>query len=201
MRACEGCRRRKIKCDAATTNTWPCGACIRLKLHCVRPNSQYDAGSTDTTPTSYEPPRTQYDAFPLHDTFRQPVAMPQHDLMSAPKSTATNIYAAPNYTSNPSIYQHVSYVDTATAQPRMHYTTIPPQVTVPDQATYGQAHMFPAPPPLAQQQALPQASQNAPESPPDSFQAEQYSHGDLSDLLGSLNVDEAGTGMWRETMP
>ncbi|KAL8918009.1 MAG: hypothetical protein Q9208_007607 [Pyrenodesmia sp. 3 TL-2023] len=38
MRACEGCRRRKIKCDAATTNSWPCAACIRLKLHCVPPS-------------------------------------------------------------------------------------------------------------------------------------------------------------------
>lgn len=42
MRACEGCRRRKIKCDAATTNTWPCSACVRLKLHCVPPMVQYD---------------------------------------------------------------------------------------------------------------------------------------------------------------
>ncbi|KAL4902484.1 hypothetical protein BDW74DRAFT_59373 [Aspergillus multicolor] len=37
MRACNGCRKRKIKCDAATTNTWPCSACTRLKLICVPP--------------------------------------------------------------------------------------------------------------------------------------------------------------------
>lgn len=42
MRACEGCRRRKIKCDAATTNTWPCAACVRLKLQCVPPSLNYD---------------------------------------------------------------------------------------------------------------------------------------------------------------
>lgn len=42
MRACEGCRRRKIKCDAATTNQWPCAACLRLKLHCVPPTVNYD---------------------------------------------------------------------------------------------------------------------------------------------------------------
>lgn len=46
MRACEGCRRRKIKCDAATTNTWPCSACVRLKLHCVPPMVQYDRDFT-----------------------------------------------------------------------------------------------------------------------------------------------------------
>ncbi|KAF3938568.1 hypothetical protein ABW19_dt0209387 [Dactylella cylindrospora] len=44
MRACEGCRRRKIKCDAATTNTWPCSACKRLKLTCVPPTMHYDKG-------------------------------------------------------------------------------------------------------------------------------------------------------------
>ncbi|KAJ6013265.1 hypothetical protein N7540_007856 [Penicillium herquei] len=37
MRACNGCRKRKIKCDAATTNSWPCSACTRLKLVCVPP--------------------------------------------------------------------------------------------------------------------------------------------------------------------
>ncbi len=42
MRACEGCRRRKIKCDAATTNSWPCGACVRLKQNCIPPTLSYD---------------------------------------------------------------------------------------------------------------------------------------------------------------
>jgi hypothetical protein len=49
MRACEGCRRRKIKCDSATTNTWPCAACTRLKLTCVPPPSggENDQGDQD----------------------------------------------------------------------------------------------------------------------------------------------------------
>lgn len=42
MRACAGCRRRKIKCDSATTNQWPCGACQRLKLNCDPPTLNYD---------------------------------------------------------------------------------------------------------------------------------------------------------------
>lgn len=42
MRACEGCRRRKIRCDAATTNSWPCAACVRLKLQCVPPTVNYN---------------------------------------------------------------------------------------------------------------------------------------------------------------
>ena len=42
MRACEGCRKRKIKCDAATTNQWPCGSCVRLKQPCIPPTLNYD---------------------------------------------------------------------------------------------------------------------------------------------------------------
>lgn len=45
MRACEGCRRRKIKCDAATTNSWPCAACTRLKLNCIPPTVSYEKDS------------------------------------------------------------------------------------------------------------------------------------------------------------
>lgn len=38
MRACDGCRKRKIRCDGALQNgPWPCGACTRLKLKCVPP--------------------------------------------------------------------------------------------------------------------------------------------------------------------
>ena len=38
MRACDGCRKRKIRCDGALQNgPWPCGACLRLKLKCVPP--------------------------------------------------------------------------------------------------------------------------------------------------------------------
>lgn len=50
MRACEGCRRRKIKCDSATTNTWPCAACVRLKLHCVPPAGGLDGDAGDGAP-------------------------------------------------------------------------------------------------------------------------------------------------------
>jgi hypothetical protein len=33
--ACDECRKRKVKCDAATTNNWPCSACTRVDFHCV----------------------------------------------------------------------------------------------------------------------------------------------------------------------
>ncbi|KXL51550.1 hypothetical protein M433DRAFT_60097 [Acidomyces richmondensis BFW] len=43
MRACDGCRKRKIRCDGALQNgPWPCGACQRLKLKCVPPTLDPD---------------------------------------------------------------------------------------------------------------------------------------------------------------
>ena len=54
MRACEGCRRRKIRCDSATTNTWPCAACQRLKLHCVPPAGGVDGDFGTGPPLSNE---------------------------------------------------------------------------------------------------------------------------------------------------
>jgi len=47
-KACEGCHRRKARCDTATTNTWPCGRCTRGKRQCVLPtlntNKAYTSG-------------------------------------------------------------------------------------------------------------------------------------------------------------
>jgi hypothetical protein len=54
MRACEGCRRRKIKCDAATTNSWPCAACTRLKLNCVPPTVSYEKDSSQPGVHTFE---------------------------------------------------------------------------------------------------------------------------------------------------
>ncbi len=43
MRACDGCRKRKIRCDGALQNgPWPCGACLRLKLKCIPPTLDND---------------------------------------------------------------------------------------------------------------------------------------------------------------
>ncbi|QIW96471.1 hypothetical protein AMS68_001989 [Peltaster fructicola] len=53
MRACDGCRKRKIRCDGALQNgPWPCGACVRLKLKCVPPSLDQDNDSGSDTPDS-----------------------------------------------------------------------------------------------------------------------------------------------------
>jgi hypothetical protein len=53
MRACDGCRKRKIRCDGALQNgPWPCGACVRLKLKCVPPTLDPDDEQQGYTTTN-----------------------------------------------------------------------------------------------------------------------------------------------------
>jgi len=185
MRACEGCRRRKIKCDAATTNTWPCSACIRLKLHCVRPNGQFDG-----TEDEYESGRDEYANSQLEEAFRQAqVPLQAQMLNTAPKSAPT-LYGAPTgYSETPNVYQQMQYSESRATQSQqshhgLHYTTVPPPVSIIDQP-YGSQNVFPTPP-------LQSGSRH--ESPPDAYSQDGYQQQDLADLLGSLKVNEAGTG-------
>jgi len=53
MRACDGCRKRKIRCDGALQNgPWPCGACLRLKLKCIPPTLDPDEDQQTSASTS-----------------------------------------------------------------------------------------------------------------------------------------------------
>lgn len=183
MRACEGCRRRKIKCDAATTNTWPCSACIRLKLHCVRPNGQYDGTSTD----AYEPVGDEFAAASsqLQNSFRQQVPMQQQSMMAGGQKPNPSMYAAQGAYSDPNVFPPVHYSDQQVHQHNMHYTTVSPSSSMMEQPYTGQ-NVFPTPP-LQQSQR--------PDSPPDTYSNDgSYQQSDLADLLGSLKVNEAGTG-------
>lgn len=176
MRACEGCRRRKIKCDAATTNTWPCSACIRLKLHCVRPNG-YD-GSTDST--TYEPPQMN-----PADHF-QHMPMQQQVLHAATKPPAPSMYAAQPYPDpGPAGYHHVPYEATQ-PQSSMPYGAVQPPASMIDHS-YAAHNVFPTPPMQPQQPSRPESS-------PEAYSPGEYQHQDLADLLGTLKVNEAGTG-------
>lgn len=186
MRACEGCRRRKIKCDAATTNTWPCSACIRLKLHCVRPNGQYDGSPTE----QYEPSGSGYEtAAQVQDSYRQMALPPQQAMMGGqPKAPSTASMYAPHgsYSDHQSVYSSVSYGDATTPQHNVQYSAMPP-VGVMDQS-YASASVFPTPP--VHHQSVHS------ESSPESYQQDQYSQHDISDVLGALKLDEIGTGQF-----
>jgi len=144
MRACEGCRRRKIKCDAATTNTWPCSACIRLKLHCVRPNGFDGANDSTTYDTTPMNPSDQYQQMPMQHQVMNPGVAPSGSMME-------HHYAGQNVFPTPPMHQ-------------------------------------PPPPPAAQQQPSPEA-----------YSPGEYQHHDLADLLGTLKVNETGTGRVHDT--
>ncbi|OTB19093.1 hypothetical protein K445DRAFT_188880 [Daldinia sp. EC12] len=182
MRACEGCRRRKIKCDAATTNTWPCSACIRLKLHCVRPNGQYEGSPTEGP--SFEAGRSEYDVASGQDSFRampMPQSSAQPMMAGQPKPT---MYPTPGpYAEHQGVYPPMPYGDPPPQPHQLQYATIPSQVGVMDQS-YASASVFPTPP-------MPQHSAHS-EPSPESYQ-DQYGQQDLADILGALKVDEAGT--------
>lgn len=209
MRACEGCRRRKIKCDAATTNTWPCSACVRLKLQCVRPNgfdgsttttttttetattTAASSTSTSTTPTATSGPTQgpSYESsgrtFHNASTAVQGGFAQQQMLNMAPKTGASIYQQATFADSQTNLFQPAQYPDTQPpSQHNMHYTGVVPPVNVVNE-TYPSHDVFPTPP-----------LQTAPaqESSPGSYSQDSYSHSDLADLLGSLKVNEAGTG-------
>ncbi|OQN99474.1 hypothetical protein B0A48_14452 [Cryoendolithus antarcticus] len=60
MRACDGCRKRKIRCDGALQNgPWPCGACTRLKLKCVPPTLDQEE-DTNTPAVEYAPSQNRF---------------------------------------------------------------------------------------------------------------------------------------------
>ncbi|KAI9047644.1 hypothetical protein LZ554_008355 [Drepanopeziza brunnea f. sp. 'monogermtubi'] len=188
MRACEGCRRRKIKCDAATTNTWPCSACIRLKLHCVPPTVNYDQ---DFPRQGFEGERVEYESGgSVDDDYHHQVAMQQQ--MGGPHKNMSPIYTQQMPYPDPAgVYHPVSYGNPSSShgQSAMHYsnmqTPMQTPVSVVDQhQTYPTQPVYPSVP-LQQQSAHPDS--------PETYEQDQYGQQDLADLLGNLRVNEAGS--------
>ena len=182
MRACEGCRRRKIKCDAATTNTWPCSACTRLKLHCVPPTvnqdrdfangqDEYDAGP-DYLSTS----EGGVDSVPPRVTIQQPHENPARYHPMDPNM---------QYSNNLASYPPVSYSHPL-QDPHHMYQTAPPTNISPSASSYHSQHaLFPSPP--GQQQ--PQLSVSVPYPGEDETAAEN-----ISEAFGELNIGVDGVG-------
>lgn len=187
MRACEGCRRRKIKCDAATTNTWPCSACIRLKLHCVPPTVNYDRDYPSNA-QPFEPERVGYESGGSNeDDYHQQVSMQQQHQLTGPHKNIPPIYTQQvPYSEAVGVYQTVPYgaPSSAHSQPSMHYGNMQTPVSMIDQhQQYTPQNVFPTPP----------LQGSHPESP-ENYEQDQYGQQDLADLLGELRMNEAGTG-------
>lgn len=175
MRACNGCRKRKIKCDAATTNTWPCSACTRLKLVCVPPTIGQDGDfvnegmeSAQEVGASSATSEPSHHAFPVPPAYRDPNqapmgTMPPYDGMGmygqfvhAPP-TQPGMYN--DMRSSPMVMQHQSYQQ----QPQVFPGPQPPHLSTPDRSVFAEN--------------------------------DQSTADNLSDVLGELKIDESGIGM------
>jgi hypothetical protein len=130
----------------------------------------------------------------MQDGYRQQVPQPPPDqqqsqqqqqlLAHAPKPAP--MYAPQSsYQDTSALYHSVHYSESQAVPHGLHYTTVPASMNVVD-STYAPQHAFPTPPL--------QQGPSHPESPPESNYSEQYGQQDLADLLGSLKVNEAGTG-------
>lgn len=173
MRACNGCRKRKIKCDAATTNTWPCSACTRLKLVCVPPTIGQDGEFLDgpggepvqDIGGSSSASEASHNSFPVPPTYRdgnQPAMapLPSYDSMGM---YSQFVHAPPN--------QQAMYNDMRS-----------PPMVMPHQS-YQQPQMF-----QGQHPSLGTADRGVyAESEPSTAE-------NLSDVLGELKIDETGIG-------
>lgn len=81
----------------------------------------------------------------------------------------------------------------------IHYTTVPAPVGVVDQS-YAQAQSQQAPQPTIFP-TPPMQQATRPDSPPDVYNQDQYGQQDLSEFLGTLKLNDAGTGEFLDSKP
>ncbi|KAF2277497.1 uncharacterized protein EI97DRAFT_375360 [Westerdykella ornata] len=182
MRACEGCRRRKIKCDAATTNSWPCAACIRLKLNCVPPTVSYEKDSyantqtfeLDTKPLEYAPPLDPHHHFQRHSI----AAIPQPLQPQMPVGMQPAVSAA--YVDGMPVYQNASYADPP-AQEHLQYPSVPQGPMLQQNMAYPNQHIYSEAP-----TAAPAGSMSPIESEA-TWRTESMTT--LTDALGELKIE------------
>ena len=187
MRACEGCRRRKIKCDAATTNSWPCAACIRLKLNCVPPTVSYDKDynanvqtfELETKPVEYAP-----SAADGHGQFqRHSISAISQGHPHMPPALPTPVSAT--YADNIRMYQNSPYADQQSHE-QMQYPPIPQTQVVQQNVSYQPHQMYSDPPASA-----PAVTMSPPETD-SSWSNDPASN--LADALGELKIDHTAIG-------
>ena len=193
MRACEGCRKRKIKCDAATTNSWPCAACVRLKLNCVPPTVHYNHGAhagmqatpgfervldfADSSGDSAEDDGADEGAY--EDVYGPPSAKRHAHARPGPLSTSSVGY-------DPSLAAfHASAPQQRSA---IMYDALPTPTMPPSEASY-YAH-----PSFHSQTSLSEPPRTTESAEP--WPREDFSVADLQEVMGSLKVHDNGTGMW-----
>jgi len=190
MRACEGCRRRKIKCDAATTNTWPCSACIRLKLHCIPPTVNYDQNFPGAQ-QGFEQDRGEYEGSAGDDEYHQQVAMQQQ--LAGQQKNIPPIYTQQlPYQESVGVYHPSPYGEPSSShsQQSMHYGNLQTPVSAMSSHHQYQPQSAYTTPTLAQHS---HSHSQSPQSS-DTYDQDQYGQQNLADLLGNLRVNADGSG-------
>jgi hypothetical protein len=121
-------------------------------------------------------PSEQYQQMPM-----------QHQIMNQGNklSPATMYGTQQGYPDAHASYQHVQY-DTSQQPGGMPYGAVPPGSMMEQQ--YAGQNVFPTPP---MQQPPPTVQQ---QPSPEAYSPGDYQHHDLADLLGTLKVNETGTG-------
>jgi hypothetical protein len=173
MRACNGCRRRKIKCDAATTNTWPCSACARLKLVCVPPAIGQDGDASAEQGVEPDPTGSVGSASTI-DPSRFP--MPR----SFRGADQPAVGSVPSY--NDGMGTFPQFIHSPPDQQSFYGDLTPSHITPPHQPY--QSQMFTAP----QTQPLGASDGSL------LVENEQSTAENLSEVLGELKIDETGIG-------
>lgn len=187
MRACEGCRKRKIKCDAATTNQWPCASCRELKHHCIPPALNYDRAHTGTGHVSGLERVLDFDNSDGSDDddYSHPAGAPQvfelqdsHEQMHGAYGAVLGPFNTPPY-SDKAFSQHEYAYDDISSMPLNI-----PAPSYRDHNSYNpsQSNSLPLP--------------NGP-----NWLKEQYSTAELSDVLGELKINENGVGTYENRNP
>lgn len=176
MRACNGCRKRKIKCDAATTNTWPCSACTRLKLVCVPPTiGQENEVSSTQNPESSS----------LSSLRASQAATSTHHPYSIPQNLANGSQPAVGHATsyNDGVGLLSQYIPSDRGQSNF-YEIRPPHLPT-SSSNYQHPQMFSATP----NQGLENTTTSMFADDEQSTTAEN-----LSEVLGELRIDETGIG-------
>lgn len=183
MRACEGCRRRKIKCDAATTNTWPCAACTRLKLTCVPPTVSYEKDDS-VSPGAHTFELQRSSTYPTISVgtigeYQQPHQQQQQHY--GPGALQQQ-QALPVSYADVSQYQDSTFITSQQPQDVLHYEGLPASTAGHDLG--GMSAVFPLP-------------QNVP-PPPMSERSWTSESGmsTLTDVLGDLQINAVATGVY-----
>lgn len=182
MRACEGCRRRKIRCDAATTNQWPCASCVRLKQNCVPPTVNYDRVTGggghalglervldfDNSDGSGD---DEYNNFGSEQIYEFPISQENSHISQVPYSAGLQQFSTPPYS------------DKAFSQHEYGYDDIPSLQHQVSSSSYGDHPSFTVP-------------QNTSQRPANNvmWNNDQCSPAELSDVLGELKIHENGVG-------